>query len=231
MPILLVVAHPDDEVLGCGAFSASAAQAGRCVTACILSGCVTARTSRPSLAHLRQDIVRAHAILGLAPAIVGDFPNLAFNTVPHLELVQFIEQAIIRTSADVVFTHHVGDPNDDHVQTSRACQAAIRLFQRRSGITPVSALYFMEVLSSTDWSLGDAAARFVPDTFFDVGKTLPAKLAALRAYRGVMRPDPHPRSARVVRALAHYRGGQSGLRCSEAFQTAFRRVPAPYGKL
>lgn len=224
MSVLIVVSHPDDEVLGAGGTAAALANWGIPVRSCILSGQVDARQHRPGLPDLNSDVHRAQEILGLPEPILGDFPNILFNTVPHLELVQFIESAILQTGADVIFTHHPGDLNNDHLHTSAACQAAARLYQRRSGIPRLKALYFMEILSSTEWAFAGGSTPFQADTFFPIGDTFDQKLAALRAYRGVMRDFPHPRSEEILRGLAAYRGGQAGMRYAEAFQTAFHAL-------
>jgi LmbE family N-acetylglucosaminyl deacetylase len=218
--VLIVVAHPDDEVLGCGMAGASLASRGHKVRACFLVGQAEARGGLPSDGGLSTDLAKAQSILGFGAPVLGSFPNIRLNTVPHLELVQFVEKALLETEADLVFTHHPADVNDDHLHTSRACQAAIRLFQRRPGVKRAR-LYFAEILSSTDWALPGGTPQFAPDTFIDGKGFLDRKIEALRAYRGVMRDPPHPRSEQVVRALAHYRGGQCGFLEAEAFQTAF----------
>lgn len=227
MPVLIVVAHPDDEVLGCGSTAALLARGGVPVRACILSGTVNARRGRPAVPELTEDLRRASRILNLDEPVVGDFPNIEFNVVPHLEMVQFIEEAILTTGSDTIFTHHPADVNSDHRHTSLACQAAARLFQRREGVRPLRALYYMEILSSTDWSFPSEARPFQADTFFPAGETLACKIAALNAYRGVMREFPHPRSEEILRGIAAYRGGQAGMDYAEAFQTAFRAYRTP----
>jgi LmbE family N-acetylglucosaminyl deacetylase len=219
--VLVVVAHPDDEVLGCGATGAALSAAGHRVTSCFLSTHAEARGARPEGTQLMDDTRRAQMELGFAAPILGQFPNIRMNTVAHIELVRFIEQAIEQTAAQVIFTHHPVDLNDDHVQTSKACMAAARLAQRRTNLLPLRRLYFMEVLSSTDWAFPAASEAFRPDTFVQAGEWLDRKVAALRAYRGVMRPFPHPRCEEVLRGLAAYRGGQAGLMFAEAFQTAY----------
>jgi len=220
--ILIVAAHPDDEVLGFGAAGAALAAAGRSVKSCFLSGDVEVRKNRPDIERLHEQARRAQDILGFSAPVFGPFPNIKFNTVPHLELVQFIEQAITNTCADMVITHHAGDPNNDHLHVARACSAAVRLHQRDPANTRVKSLYFMEVPSATDWALDVSVLPFRPDTYFDISETLSLKLDALACYEGVMRDAPHPRSREVIEALARVRGAQIGCDYAEAVQTAFR---------
>ena len=221
MSVLIVVAHPDDEVLGCGATGAAIAAQGGKVRACMMCAQANARAGRPAESELLEDTRRAQQLLGFGIPILGSFPNIRLNTVPHLELVQFIEHAIVETGATTVFTHHPSDINDDHAQTARACLAAARLSQRRPDIAKLRHVFYMEILSSTDWSFPGNGVPFRADTFFEAGPHMEKKFAALRAYRGVMRPFPHPRSEEIVRGLAAYRGGQSGLAHAEAFESAF----------
>lgn len=222
MTILVVVSHPDDEVLGVGGAGAVLAEQGISVRACILSGNVMARTLRPDDHELRENIHNAREAVGFGEPILGDFPNIRFNTVDHISLVQFIESAIVETQAHTIFTHHPSDLNNDHRQTSLACQAAARLFQRRNDVPRLRALFYMEILSATDWAF-PGQNLFIPDTFFEIGKeALGKKIDAVSAYCNVMRDFPHPRSNTILTSLAAYRGGQSGTFYAEAFQTAFR---------
>ena len=164
-------------------------------------------------------------LLGVNRVISGDFPNIQMNTVPHLNLVQFIEKAMVETGADTVITHHPADLNNDHVQTSLACQAAVRLFQRRTDVTPLREVLYMEVPSSTEWALNSSLSDFRANTYVEIGKEgVDRKLEALACYRGVMRPYPHPRSAEAIQGLAASRGAVSGCFYAEAFESAMRRV-------
>lgn len=161
---------------------------------------------------------------------IGPFPNIQFNTVPHLQLVQFIEHAIDETGADTLFTHHPGDINDDHRHTSLACQAAARMYQRRNNGSALRGLHFVEVPSSTDWSFERPSGRFTPNTFVKIGPDLlKRKITALEAYEGVMRPYPHPRSAEVLTALAVLRGAEAGMEHAEAFETVFQDLGSNLG--
>lgn len=225
MSILIVVAHPDDEVLGCGGMAASLASKGFKVYSCILSGSAEVRNHRPDTPQLMNHIDSSGKIIGFTDTILGEFPNIQFNTVPHLKMVQFIENVIIQTKAEYIFTHHPSDLNNDHVHTSLACQAASRLFQRKSLDFRLYGLYFMEILSATDWAFPSGSSHFIPNTFFEIGEQfLNQKLKALAAYEGVMRDYPHPRSVEALTGLAAYRGGQAGMKYAEAFQTAFHSL-------
>ena len=157
---LIVVAHPDDEILGFGGTGAKLVKKGEIVQPIILSGNVQARSKRPKDNELLKNIIEANQYLGFNKPVLGDFPNIRMNNVDHIDLVNFIEHQIIKFQPNRIFTHHPGDLNDDHVHTAMACLPASRLFQRKKGIKPLNALYFMEILSSTDWSFPSIKKKF-----------------------------------------------------------------------
>ncbi len=224
MKILIVVAHPDDEVLGAGGSIHKWSHEGHEVAVCIMSCEAKARTQRPSDTDLEADAMNSSKILGIKRIYRGAFPNIEMNTVPHLHLVQFIEKCLMESQPDIVITHHSSDTNNDHVQTSAACQAAIRLFQRRTDVKRVREVWYMEVPSSTEWDIDTSAVSFHPDCFVEIHKCgVAAKISALSQYRNVMRPYPHPRSEEYITALACLRGSQWGLDYAEAFQVAIRK--------
>ena len=228
MSILVVVAHPDDEVLGCGATAARLATLGYDVRACILAAGAEARRHRPKDESLVAHACSASAVLGMKEPIFGGFPNISMNTVSHLEVVQFIEAAIAETGARTILTHHPGDLNNDHFEVSRACQAASRLWQRRSGVQSLRALLFMEVLSSTDWTFPGNGRDFRADAFMEVEDIdIDRKITAMEEYIGVLRPTPHSRSIEAIRALAVLRGAQAHVRHAEAFQVVFQMLREP----
>ena len=224
MRYLIVVAHPDDEALGAGASMRKWSNNGDTVDVCIMCTEAKARAFRPADEELNDDMDTSTKFLGVSKKYEGTFPNIEMNTVPHLKLVQFIEKAILESQPDIIITHHPADTNDDHHQTSIACQAAIRLFQRRPEVKPIKEFWYMEVISSTEWSVS-GENKFEPNTFVEVGKDgVDAKIQAMHMYRGVMRPYPHPRSDEGILGIAIYRGGQAGVNYTEAFQCVLRRI-------
>ncbi len=219
MKYLLVVAHPDDEVLGAGASIYKWARSGETVAVAIMCAEARARAYRPNDNELNEDLNESARFLGISKKYEATFPNIEMNTVPHLQLVQFIEASIKDFEPDIVITHHPSDTNNDHLMTSMSCQEAIRLFQRRPGISRVKELWYMEVPSCTEWAINSAMNLFRPNCFVEVGEeAIDAKIKALGMYRGVMRPYPHPRSAEYIKSLATVRGGQWGQVYSESFE-------------
>ena len=222
MNYLVVVAHPDDEVLGTGATIHKLIQEGHKVAVAIMVSQAAARKDLSST--LASDEAEAMKIMGVEKTYHADFPNIKMNTVPHLELVQFIENCIEDWEADAIITHHPADTNNDHVQTSYAVQAASRLFQRRPNMPSLKQLLYMEVPSSTEWSFDSSANRFSPNYYVEIGREgVDVKVKALSAYKGVMRPYPHPRSKEALEGLAAYRGVQAGCNYAEAFESVFMR--------
>ena len=223
MKYLIVVAHPDDEVLGAGASIWKWTQLADKVDVCIMSTEAKARAFRPEDRELDDDLNSSAKYLGIGQIFEGSFPNIEMNTVSHLKLVQHIEAAIRESEPDIVITHHPADTNNDHLQTSMACQEAIRLFQRRPEVKRIREFWYMEVPSCTEWKINNAMMNFNPNCFVEVGKEgVEAKVKALSMYRGVMRSYPHPRSAEYILGLAAMRGGQWGLNYAEAFEVVLR---------
>lgn len=223
MKYLLVVAHPDDEVLGAGASMFRWSREGHQIDVAIMCTEAKARAFRPEDKELDEDLNASSDFLGIHRKFEATFPNIEMNTVPHLKLVQFIESAIRESEPDIIITHHPADTNNDHLQTSMACQEAVRLFQRRPEVKRVQELWYMEVPSCTEWKINSAMVSFNPNCYVEVGKEgIDAKVKALSMYRGVMRPYPHPRSAEFIEGLAAYRGGQWGLMYAEAFEVVMR---------
>ena len=221
MNYLVVVAHPDDEALGCGATIRKLVNQGHKVAVATMANHAAARANISDT--LAADQTEAFKIMGVSKSYAADFPNIKMNTVPHLDLVQFVEKCIEDFGAEAVITHHPSDVNDDHAVTSHAVQAAVRIAQRKEGLPSLKLVLFMEIMSSTEWSF-DKDNRFNPNYFVEIGKEgLDLKLKALYAYKGIMRPYPHPRSDEAISGLAAFRGGQAGCKYAEAFECVFNR--------
>ena len=219
-PVLVVAAHPDDEVLGCGGTMARLAREGCAVHVGILGEGVTSRHARredaetEQLEALREDSRRAAEILGAQPPRFGGLPDNRFDTVPLLSVVKIVESWIGELHPRAVYTQHGGDLNIDHAVTFRAVLTAARPLPASA----VKAVYAYPVLSSSEWAFGRFAPVFTPNIFVDIAATLEAKLEAMRAYGGELREFPHPRSLEALRAAARHWGSTAGLAAAEPFE-------------
>ncbi|MBI3553512.1 MAG: PIG-L family deacetylase [Elusimicrobia bacterium] len=216
--ILVVAAHPDDELLGCGATVARQSARGSTIWSLVLGEGITSRKGLGSpqkaraLKKLQDDSRKANAVVGVKKLVLKDFADNKFDSVPRLELVHAIEEVVCAFKPDTVYTHSSTDLNIDHQIVCEAVKTACRPLPG----SPVRHILSFEIPSATEWRF-DSAKGFSPNVFVDVSRFLDKKLKALAAYKGEMRPFPHPRSEKYIRALAAVRGGQAGLPAAEAF--------------
>jgi LmbE family N-acetylglucosaminyl deacetylase len=219
-PILVIAAHPDDEVLGCGGTIARYAQAGREVRTLILGEGLTSRSRERDrnqyageLSRLAEAAQRANEILGVRSLTLKSFPDNRMDSLDRLEIIQEIEEFVRESRGGVVYTHHRGDLNVDHQIVHEAVVTACRPIPDQ----PVTKLCFFEVPSSTEWQVPALPTPFVPNYFVEITDTLALKLEALRAYHSEIRPWPHARSIEAVEHLARWRGATVGVCAAEAF--------------
>lgn len=216
MKVLVIAAHPDDEVLGCGGTIARHVAAGDEVRIHILAEGATSRTpSRDSDAHateltaLAQSAADAAMILG-ATSVLHGLPDNRLDSLDLLEVIKLVEEVIFSYQPQLVYTHHSSDVNIDHQVIHRAVVTACRPLPGQS----VRTLLFFEIPSSTEWQVPTA---FSPNWFVSIEETLNLKVQALESYGAEMREFPHPRSISAVKALAAWRGASIGVNAAEAF--------------
>ena len=216
--VLILAAHPDDEVLGCGGTIAKLADRGTTIHVAFLADGVFSRDENQldrqgSLGARRVAAHRACTMLGVKSLFFGDFPDNRMDTSPLLNIVKVVETLIVEHQPDAVFTHHAGDLNIDH---RRVHEAVVTSCRPQHG-HPVKTLLCFEVPSSTEWQIPGSAPIFAPNWFVDISDTLARKLAALDAYAVELRAWPHPRSRQGVEHLARWRGATTGVDAAEAF--------------
>jgi LmbE family N-acetylglucosaminyl deacetylase len=220
MKALIIAAHPDDEVLGCGGTIAKLAAEGSEVHILILASGLTSRVTfdtengDETLRIHRERAQQAGALLGAISVNFAGFPDQKLDTLPLLEITQCIEAEIATIKPETVFTHHGGDLNMDHAITYRATLTATRPTLSNC----VRSVYAYEVPSSTEWAFQKFAPQFRPNVFHDVHKTLPKKIQAMQLYESETREFPHPRSPESLDAIARRWGSVAGLRAAEAFE-------------
>ena len=217
--ILVIAAHPDDELLGEGATIRKLVNGGADARAVILAEGLTSRaTSREEsdlseLSELQRDAKAASLDIGYSSIDFCGLPDNRMDGVDLLDIVKTVSRYIDEYEPDTIFTHHHGDLNIDH---RRACEAVLTAC-RPVGKIGVERIYSFETPSSTEWNYAYAES-FCPNVYFDVSDTLEAKIRGMGRYRSEGAPAPHPRSGESLRALAAYRGSNVGAKYAEAFR-------------
>lgn len=213
--VLVVVAHPDDEVLGCGGVIARHVTEGDSVHLICLTNGVGARSASGADECRARFAARDSAarILGISSVTQLDFEDNRVDATPLLSIVSALEVATSGLNPSIVYTHHAGDLNIDHEICSRAVQTVFRPHPGSS----VRSIYGCEVLSATGWRAGHGLT-FDPRHFVDITKYLDRKIAAANAYEEEMRAFPSARSMRALAALATFRGASVGFEAAEAFE-------------
>lgn len=220
--ILIVAAHPDDEVLGVGASALKFSREGYEVHVVILGEGITSRqVSRDPIAgklqldQLHSEVQQAGIRIGATSARVFDLPDNRFDSVPLLDVIKLLEGVIEKLQPTILFTHHAQDLNVDHRITHQAVMTACRSYSGQ----PVREIYAFETLSSTEWQTAHAMNAFCPTLYLRFGRDeLKSKIEAMELYSSERREFPHPRSPKAIEVLAQMRGIAVGAEFAEAFE-------------
>ena len=219
---MIIVAHPDDELLGLGATMHRLIRELEVTTRVIILGeGITARSeSRDSLLwekelkiH-RENIYEVQRIIGYHQMSIYDFPDNRFDTVALLDIIKVIEKEKGLFLPDIVFTHHGGDVNIDHQRTFEAVITACRPMEHESVRTIVT----FETPSGTEWRASSDPRHFIPNFFCSVSTdNMEAKIKGMECYEFEKRPYPHPRSPEALTIQAQRWGVAVGVDYAEAF--------------
>ena len=218
--ILVVAAHPDDEILGVGGTAAKHAACGDEVYAIILGEGQTSRgdkredISQDVVKELHKNTMKSAKAIGYKDVFFADFPDNRFDQVDLLDIVKVVEKKVRELRPEVIYTHYSGDLNIDHQYTARAVLTATRPI----GDYPVKEIYAFETLSSTEWNFdySDQPA-FCPNAYVDITDYYHKKEEAMNCYVSELCEFPHPRSLEGMDVLSKTRGMTVGMQRAEAF--------------
>jgi len=213
--ILVIVAHADDEALGCGGTILKHIDNGDSVHVMFMTNGISARINNENNAEEVRNTAMKKAMhtLGVHHYHTFDFPDNKMDTVPLLDVVQKIEPIISNFQPDTIYTHFLHDLNIDHQITHQAVMTACRPIKGSS----IQRIFSFEVLSSTEWN-SVSHSQFKAQYIVDITPFWQQKMQALSCYNKELRAFPHSRSIECIEALAILRGATNGLEKAEAFQ-------------
>jgi LmbE family N-acetylglucosaminyl deacetylase len=220
--ILIVAAHGDDEILGCGGTVARLINEGAEAMTLILGEGVTSRDDKRDVKsrasecnQLKLQSITANKVLGINQVSSHSLPDNRFDSVDMLDIVKIVEHAKDEFKPDIIFTHFRNDLNIDHQITNQAVLTGTRPMIGET----VKEIYAFEVLSSTEWNY---PLSFHPDYFVNITETLNTKQLAMEVYKDELKEWPHPRSLKGIELNARYWGMCNGMGYAEVFQTLRR---------
>ena len=218
--VLVVAAHPDDEILGCGGTILRHVDEKDRVRVLILSEGITSRDESRNTEIRKNELSQLHLAANNAAKFMGvekidlcDFPDNRMDSVPLLDVVKKVENAVENFQPDTIYTHHAGDVNIDHKIVHKAVVTACRPLPN----TSVRDIFFFETLSSTEWQIMTPNNIFYPNIYVDIENYIDKKIEALHYYESEMRQYPHSRSYEAIKILAQQRGFTVGCYYAEAF--------------
>ena len=210
--ILIIAAHPDDEILGCGGTILKLKKTHQIKTIFLTNGVSSRTSSQNKIAIRKKECLSLFKHLKIDKPIFFNLPDNQLDKVPLLRIVKKIEVILKKYNPHTVFTHFENCLNVDHRIAYNATITACRPLKSIS----VKKILSFEILSSTDWSLF-RKKQFQPNFFIDISKEIKGKISSLKFYKSEMRKYPHSRSIKSVESLARVRGVSSGCKFSEAF--------------
>lgn len=219
---MIIVAHPDDELLGIGGTIQKLKSEYNCkIDVIILGEGITSRDTirdverrNEELKTHQNNILAAKKILGYNDLSTYEFPDNRFDNIPLLDIIKVIEKEKNRINPEVIFTHHGGDLNIDHQITFQAVMTSCRPQNTEN----VKSIFCFETPSGTEWQSSNHPLSFKPNFFIELNEIqLKKKIEAMECYDFEKRKFPHPRSPQALKILASYRGISIGRKYAEAF--------------
>lgn len=211
--ILIVAAHPDDEVIGVGGTIAKHASAGDAVYVAILTEGASAQypdDGERIAARKKEQTLKVAELLGVSEVFTGDFPELRLDALPIFEITRFLEGVVAKVQPNIVYTHHFAELNRDHRTAYEATTVSVRPY----ALPSFRKLLCYQVDTLEHWGHGPAQYN----VHVDITESLGAKLEAMAVYETEVREYPHPRSLEALRQTAYRNGASVGLKAAEIFQ-------------
>lgn len=205
--ILVIAAHPDDEVLGMGATIKKLTKKQHKVSLCVISEGATAQYKDKKMINVRRNAcIKAGKILGISNFDFLEFPDMRLDSIPHLEINKNLERVIEKIKPKIVYTTPSNDLNKDHQKVFESTLVVTR---------PLSSMVKQVLCFEMP---GTVRTPFLPTLYEDVTKEFSFKIKAFKMYKSEIEKFPHPRSVKSIESLSITRGIESGLKNAEAFQ-------------
>lgn len=214
--VVVMAAHADDEVLGCGGVIQKHVANNDKVILCVVTEGWSVKYPNYEAKRKKKelDCRKSADILGISDIIWLNFATLSLaEPSAHVALNEKLEDLFEKINPAIIYTPSDCDINRDHAAVQHSVEVVCR--PARPFVNSLKKVLTYEILSSSEWS---RTSVFQPNVFVDIEPFLEDKMKALKIYKTEVRPYPHPRSSKGIRILAEYRGLQAGMKAAEAFR-------------
>tara|TARA_B110000014_G_scaffold56853_1_gene38393 strand:- start:198 stop:842 length:645 start_codon:yes stop_codon:yes gene_type:complete len=207
MNVLVIAAHPDDEVLGMGGTIRKLSKDGNKVRLCVVTEGATAQyNDKKMILERKNACLKSSKILGISEVDFLEFPDMSLDTIPHLEINKSLEKIIKSFKPFIVYTTPENTLNKDHTLVYESTLVATR-----STSTKIKKIFSYEIP-------GPTKDPFKPNYYENIKKELDLKIKAMKCYKSEIEKFPHPRSIEMINVNSLNRGMEAGLPAAEAFQ-------------
>jgi LmbE family N-acetylglucosaminyl deacetylase len=213
-PIMVIAAHPDDELLGVAGTLLKHKERGDDVSILILGDGEISRDENPQVEKRESNAQKMGQKLGVKNLFLEKFLDNQFDSSPLLDIVKVVGKHVDQVKPTIIYTHHPYDLNVDHRLTAQAVLCHCRPMPGLS----VKKIATFETVSTTEWQVKRGETAFCPNEYQNITKYIDGKIELLKIYDDEMRPYPHPRSFEGIRVLAQMRGIEVGYEYAEAFE-------------
>ncbi len=206
MKVIVIAAHPDDEILGVGGTICRHVKNKDEVYVCVVTKACKPMWSDKYMIKKVVEQNKVDKLMGIKKRFNLNLPTVKLNTMPHGELNSKVALIVDKVKPDIIYTHYENDLNYDHTLVFRATMVAARPPKR------IKILCY-ETLSETEWGVG----RFAANVWIDISEHMKKKVKAFQIYKSEVKKYPHPRSSEGIRVLAKKRGTEACIKYAEAF--------------
>ncbi len=211
--ILIISAHPDDEILGCGGLIARIKKTNKIQIVFLTDGVSSRKKDKKNINIRKKETLKLFNYLKINKPIFFNFNDNQLDSESLLDIVKKIESVIKTFKPNIVFTHYENCLNIDHQIAYKATITACRPLKKYNFIEQIISY---EVPSSTEWMISNKFI-FKPNIYLNISKQIDDKIKYLKFYKSELKKYPHSRSIKGIKTVASFRGIASGCKYAEAY--------------
>lgn len=213
--IVVISAHPDDEILGVGGTLLKHKKNGDKIYWIITTNIFEHQGfSKERISSRQKEIQIISDALGVDKLFMLNYPTMSLSTSTLIEMVPKISNVFTEIKPEIVYCLNRSDAHSDHRITFDAVMACTKSFRYPF----IKQVLMYECISETEFAPQLPEKVFIPNYFVDISPFLEEKINLMKVYNSELGEHPFPRSLKNIKALATFRGATVGVEYAEAFQ-------------